>query len=265
MSAVEEFVSRIRARERIIGYWLCQDSPMMAERLARGGYDYLCVDQQHGLMGARDVMNNLLAIDAGSVLGPRPTVGLVRVGANDFRTIGQVLDAGAAGVIVPMVESADDALRVVEAVRYPPQGRRSYGPVRGELRRSDSLSVNNETTFIAVMIETAAGLEHVEEIADVEGIDALYVGPWDLTVSLSGGRLGEPDAEAMRDEAFVRIIEAAHTAGKAVGVHSDDGDMAAQRLDLGFDFASIEGDVIHLEQIAKDHLERARGAELADR
>lgn len=258
MSAVEEFVARIRARERIIGYWLCQDSPMMAERLARGGYDYLCIDQQHGLMGARDVMNNLLAIDAGGALGERPTVGIVRVGANDFRTIGQVLDAGAAGVIVPMVESAEDAQRVVEAVRYPPLGRRSYGPVRGELRRSESLAVDNETTFVAVMIETVAGLENVEQIAAVDGIDALYVGPWDLTVSLSGGRLGEPDAEAMRDAAFMTIIEAAHAAGKAVGVHSDDGPMAAQRLALGFDFASIEGDVIHLEQIAQAHLDQAR-------
>jgi 4-hydroxy-2-oxoheptanedioate aldolase len=141
MSAVEEFVSRIRARERIIGYWLCQDSPMMAERLARGGYDYLCVDQQHGLMGARDVMNNLLAIDAGAVLGPRPTVGLVRVGANDFRTIGQVLDAGAAGVIVPRGESADDAVRVVEAVRYPPQGRRAKRTGPGAMGRAESIAV----------------------------------------------------------------------------------------------------------------------------
>jgi 4-hydroxy-2-oxoheptanedioate aldolase len=231
---------------------------MMAEHLARLGYDYLCVDQQHGLMDARGVMDNLLAIDAGGVLGPRPTVGLVRVGANDFRLIGQALDAGAAGVIVPMVESAVEAREAVEAALYRPTGRRSFGPMRGELRRSGSLSVVNETTLVAVMIETRAGYEHATEIAGVEGVDALYVGPWDLTVSLSDGRLGEPDAEALRDTAFLEIIEAAHTAGKAVGVHSDDGDMAAARMALGFDFVSIEGDMVHLEQIAQEHLDAAR-------
>jgi 4-hydroxy-2-oxoheptanedioate aldolase len=245
----------------MVGYWLLQDSPMMTERLARGGYDYLCVDQQHGLMGFEGVLRSLQAIDAGGSLGTRRTVGLVRLGKNNFRTIGQVLDAGAAGIIVPMVETADEARRVVEAAKFPPLGRRSYGQVRGELRRSDETATLNATTFVAVMIETREGYENAEDIAAVDGVDALYVGPWDLTVSLSGGKLGEPEAESMRDTALASVVEVAHAAGKAAGTHADSGEQAADRLELGYDFVSIEGDMTHLEAIAQDHLERARASQ----
>ncbi|WP_031470239.1 HpcH/HpaI aldolase family protein [Sciscionella sediminilitoris] len=244
---IADFVRRVREREPLVGYWLLADSPVMAERLARGGYDYLCLDQQHGLMGYHGIRDGLLAIDAGGVLGPRPTVGLVRTAANELRCIGQALDAGAAGVIVPMIDDAEAAREAVRNAKYPPLGRRSYGPMRAELRRGTDLAVVNETTLVAVMIETAAGLENVEEIATVPGVDALYVGPYDLTLAVGG-----------IDNALKRILVTAHRNGKAAGIHADDGDTAAERLALGFDFVSIEGDLPHLEQIAQSHLDQAR-------
>ncbi|GAA0521572.1 aldolase [Saccharopolyspora subtropica] len=255
---VADFVRRVREREPLVGYWLLADSPVMTERLARTGFDYLCLDQQHGLMGYSGIRDGLMAIDAGGALGPRPTVGLVRTAANDPRCIGQALDAGAAGVIVPMIDDAEAAREAVRNAKYPPLGRRSYGPMRSELRRGSDLAVVNDTTLVAVMIETAAGLDNVAEIAAVPGVDALYVGPYDLTLAIGGGHPDDPAAVEARDAALHRILRAGHAAGKAVGIHADDGDTAAARLALGFDFISIEGDLVHLEQIARSHLDRAR-------
>ncbi|MFW0795905.1 aldolase/citrate lyase family protein [Gordonia sp. CPCC 205515] len=255
--SIGDFVSRIRRREPMVGYWLLGDSAVMAERLARVGYDYLCLDQQHGLMGYREIRDGLIAIDAGAGLGPTPTIGLVRTSANDLTCIGQALDAGAAGVIIPMIDDADAAREAVRNAKYPPMGRRSFGPMRGELRRGSDLAVVNDETLVAVMIETAAGLENVEEIAAVDGLDALYVGPYDLTLAVGGAHPSDPASVAARDAALERILRAGHTAGKAVGIHADDGPMAAHRLALGFDFVSIEGDLVHLEQIARAHLEQA--------
>ncbi len=255
---IQDFVARIRRREPVVGYWLLGDSAVMAERLARVGYDFLCLDQQHGLMGYREIRDGLIAIDAGGVLGPRPTLGLVRTAANDLTCIGQALDAGAAGVIVPMIDDADAARNAVRNAKYPPAGRRSYGPMRAELRRGPDLAAVNDETLVAVMIETAAGLDNVEEIAAVDGVDALYVGPYDLTLAVGGGDPSDPAATDARIAAFGRILRAGHEAGKAVGIHADDGEMAAQRFALGFDFVSIEGDLVHLEQIAASHLAQAR-------
>jgi len=115
-----EFAGKVRRRETVIGYWVVLDSPTSTERLARLGYDYVCLDGQHGLFGYSGMLAGLTAIDAAG-----QAVGMVRVGANDVGTIGRALDAGAAGVIVPLINSADEAARAVAACRYPPAGIRS--------------------------------------------------------------------------------------------------------------------------------------------
>ena len=113
----------LRRREPVVGYWIQLDSPASTERLARLGYDYVSLDAQHGLFGYAGMLAALTAIDAGG-----RSVGLVRVAANDATPIGRALDAGAAGVIVPLVNTAEDAAAAVAASRYPPTGIRSYGP-----------------------------------------------------------------------------------------------------------------------------------------
>jgi len=114
---VAAFAQRIRSRELVLGYWVVLDSPVSTERLARVGYDYICFDAQHGLLAYPGVLAGLMAVDAGG-----RSVGLVRVGANDPFHIGQALDAGAVGVIVPLVNTADDAARALAAATYPPSG-----------------------------------------------------------------------------------------------------------------------------------------------
>ena len=128
MSA-REFATRLRNRERILGYWSVLDCPVATEWLAYVGWDYLALDLQHGLIGYAGMLSGLTAVDAAG--GP---VGLVRVEANDPTPIGRALDAGAAGVIVPLVNDAAGAARAVAAATYPPNGIRSYGPMRSQLR-----------------------------------------------------------------------------------------------------------------------------------
>jgi 4-hydroxy-2-oxoheptanedioate aldolase len=129
MTTALEFAARVRNRERIVGYWIVLDAPVATERVSRTGYDYVALDAQHGLIGYSAMLNGLMAIEAGG-----SAVGLVRVEANNATPIGRALDAGAAGVIVPLVDTADDAARAVSAAKYPPLGIRSYGPTRSPER-----------------------------------------------------------------------------------------------------------------------------------
>ncbi|NQX25742.1 aldolase [Microbacteriaceae bacterium VKM Ac-2854] len=253
-----DFARRFRAQEPMLGYWIVMDSPTSTERLARVGYDYLCLDQQHGLMGYEGLRNGLLATDAGARLGSVDTVGLVRAAANDLTWIGQALDAGAFGIIVPLVDSAADAAQAVANIKYPPLGRRSYGPMRSQLRVGPVPAAANEQTLVIVMIETPEGLANVEEIAATPGVDALYVGPSDLALAVGAAYPGDPDVAEVFDAALERVKRAASAAGISVGIHAPSGDVAAQRLAEGFLFSSIASDVVHLEQAAAAHLAAAK-------
>ncbi|MFJ2606346.1 HpcH/HpaI aldolase/citrate lyase family protein [Streptomyces sp. NPDC091279] len=249
------FTAALRAREQLIGYWSLLDSPVAAERLARVGYDYLAFDAQHGLFGYQGLLNNLLATDTkGST-----AVGMVRVEANDLTCIGRALDAGAAAVIVPLIDGGQDAADAVAAVRYPPLGRRSYGPMRAQLRIGPDPADAHEQTAVLAMIETADGLANVEEICATPGLDGIYVGPSDLRLALGGATSNDPAVQGEFEQALVRVREAAEDAGIAVGIHNADGAGAARRLAEGFTFATVAADVVHLQQIATSHLDLARG------
>ncbi|MPY64719.1 HpcH/HpaI aldolase family protein [Streptomyces spongiae] len=250
-----EFTAALRARERLIGYWSLLDSPIAAERLARVGYDYLAFDAQHGLFGYQGMLNNLLATDTkGST-----AVGMVRVEANDLTYIGKALDAGATGVIVPLIDNARDAADAVAAVRYPPLGRRSYGPMRAQLRIGPNPADTHEQTAVLAMIETADGLANVEEICATPGLDGIYVGPSDLRLAIGGATSTDPSVQEEFEQALARISKAAEAAGIAAGIHNADGASAARRLAEGWTFASVAADVVHLQQVATSHLDAARG------
>ncbi|MCD7438639.1 4-hydroxy-2-oxovalerate aldolase [Streptomyces lincolnensis] len=250
-----EFTADLRARRRLIGYWSLIDSPVAAERLARLGYDYLAFDAQHGLFGYQGMLNNLLATDTkGST-----AVGAVRVEANEPTCIGRALDAGATAVIVPLVNTAADAARAVASVRYPPLGIRSYGPMRAQLRIGPDPADTHDAIAVLAMIETADGLGHVEEICAVPGLDGIYVGPSDLRLAIGGRTAGDPAVQNDFETALERVRKAAETAGIAAGIHTPDGDNAARRLAEGFTFASVASDIVHLQQIAAQHLRTAQG------
>lgn len=253
MGAAADFAQRVRAREPLVGYWVMLDAPPATERLATLGYDFVCLDAQHGLIGYSGLLAGLMAIDAGG-----RSVGLVRVGANDPFLIGQALDAGAAGVIVPLINTADDARRALAAARYPAYGVRSYAPMRAGLRIGPVPADADRSVVVLAMIETHDGLANVEEICAVEGLDGIYVGPYDLRLALGGAYPTDPSLDEAFEEAVRRINRAAQQAGVCAGFHTFDGAAAAMRLEQGFTLATVCCDLTHLEQVAAEHLRAAR-------
>jgi 4-hydroxy-2-oxoheptanedioate aldolase len=248
-----EFAAKVRSRETVVGYWVVLDSPAMAERLARLGWDYVSLDAQHGLFGYSGMLAALTAIDAGG-----RSVGMVRVAANDATSIGRALDAGAAGVIVPLVNTAEDATKAVSASRYPPVGIRSYGPMRSMLRIGPAPAEADASVVVLAMIETPEGLDNVEAIAATPGLDGLYIGPSDLTLAVGGTTSTDPSVADAFEAALVRIRRACEDNGIAAGLHTRSGEEAAKRISEGFTVLSVAGDAQHLEALAKAHLDAAR-------
>ena len=206
----EGLAARLRAGETLLGAWCSLPGPGAAEFLAAGGVDYVVLDLQHGLISEGDLPTLFPAIEA------RGVAPVARLLTNDAVAIGRVLDLGAHGIVVPNVDSAAEAASAVRATRYPPRGTRGFGPVRAGLTLgADAL----EDVAVIVQIESTAAVECVEKIAQTEGIAALYVGPWDLSVSL-----GEPVPPNLEGPvlalAIARVRAAADAAGLPAGVHT---------------------------------------------
>jgi 4-hydroxy-2-oxoheptanedioate aldolase len=225
-----------RAGTPSVGIWSNLPDIHMAETFARLDVDWICFDLQHGLMDYSDLLRLLPAICG------LPVTPLVRVAANRSDQIGKVLDAGAQGVIVPMVNSPADAQSAVAACRYPPRGARSCGPMRDAMIEGiDYLATANDQVACVVMIETEEGLANVEAIAAVEGVDALFVGPMDLCYGL-----GLPPGQFTDDRftaAIAAILAACKAHGRAAGMFGYTPEMAAQSLRSGFQFASVGTDI----------------------
>ena len=164
-----------RADGQTIGCWLSLGNAYSAEAIARMGFDWVCVDMQHGLIDYQDLTYMLPAISNAEVTP------LVRVPWNEPYEIMKALDAGAYGVIVPMINSRDEAERAVMACRYPPDGNRSFGPIRAAMYggRGYAKEANSQLACIA-MIETLDGINNLEEILTTPGLDGIYIGPSDL-------------------------------------------------------------------------------------
>ncbi|HAG60121.1 MAG TPA: aldolase [Arthrobacter bacterium] len=253
MSAAASFAAKARANQPVVGYWVVLDSPVSTERVARLGYDYVALDAQHGLMGYSGWLHGLMAIDAAGAAG------IVRVPSNNAAFIGQALDAGAAGVIVPLVNNAEEAAAAARAVRYPPHGMRSYGPMRSALRIGPVPAEADATVLCLAMIETPEGLENVEEICAVSGIDGVYIGPSDLCLAVGGKFPNDPDVAVEFNSALVTIRESAKAAGVIAAIHTASGEIARQRIAEGFTFVTVASDLTHLEIAAASHLSTARG------
>jgi len=233
------------------GAWVAAPSAANAGGVAGIGYDYVCVDMQHGLAELSDAVTMFMAI-AGQ--GPTPIARLV---ANDPALIGKVLDAGALGIVVPLVNTPEEAAAAVAATRYPPRGGRSFGPVRAQIATGSKAVADLEEIFVAVMVETAQGLERVEEIAAVEGVDAIYCGPADLALAMGI----EPAYERPEQEhidAIERIRKACVDNGIIAGVHCADGAMASRRVAQGFQMTTIMNDLALLRSAGAAELARAK-------
>lgn len=243
---------RLRSRDPLIGYWIASDNPIAAEVIAGAGYDYVCLDLQHGLIDYAGCIRGLTAIDAAG------SAGIVRATANNPADIGRALDAGAQAVVVPLVNSADEAAHAARACRYPPHGVRSFGPTRARLRIGPAPREADSAIACIVMIETRRALDELEQICAVPGVDAVYVGPSDLSLALGADDPARATELPDFAPALERVRTVARTAGIAAGLHCPDGAAAARALADGFTFTSISNDLNHLGAAARHHLARAR-------
>jgi 4-hydroxy-2-oxoheptanedioate aldolase len=247
--------NRLRQRaasEACFGAWCTTPSSLSAEVLAGEGFDYVCVDCQHGLIHY-DAMWPML-----QAMRYADTTPIVRIPFNDTSWFGKALDAGAQGVIVPMVNSRADAERAVAAARYPPLGVRSFGPVRsGMVVGSDPDEVNREVLCI-VMIETAEAVEGADQICSTPGVDGIYIGPADLAISLGVGLAKMFEAQVHVD-AIDHVRETATGHGLIPGIHTGGGTQARGFADAGFRMCTLASDVTWLRQSAQAELLAARG------
>lgn len=220
--------------------WLSIGNAFSAEIMAAQGFDSLTIDLQHGLLDHGDAVPMLQAIRASGVTP------LVRVPWLEPGAIMKALDAGAHGVICPMVNSGAEARAFVSCLRYPPDGTRSFGPTRAGLVAGPGYAAAANAGVLAfAMIETAAAMENLDEIAATPGLDGLYIGPADLTLGLTAGRLapGFDREEPEMIAAIQRVRKAAGDAGIRVGLHCGGPDYAARAAGWGFDLVTLSNDV----------------------
>lgn len=226
-----------------IGMWVTSGSPVVAEICAGSGLDWLLIDTEHSPVGLETVRSLLQTIAA------YPITPMVRAPSGDTVALKQLLDLGAQNLLVPMVDSAEEAEAVVRAVRYPPRGVRGVGSALSRSARWNRvegyLTKAGEFTSLYVQIESRAGVEAAAKIAAVDGVDGVFVGPSDLAASM--GLLGQqthPDVTA----AVLGTFEAVRAQGKPVGVNAFDPAQAQRYLDAGASFVLVGADVTLLAQ-----------------
>ncbi len=232
--------------------WLTIANSYNAEIHAHDGFDAITVDLQHGVVSFQQAYEMLQAITTGT---PAP---IVRVPWNDPASIMKMLDGGAYGVVCPMINSRDECERFVGACRYAPVGYRSFGPARGVLHGGpDYFDHANDTIVTLAMIETRDALDNLEEIVQVEGLDSVYIGPNDLSISLGHGPAPEPKAQEVID-AIDHIYKVSKANGVRVGIHCPSGESTRRRLAQGYDFIAISNDARLISAINKKELADAR-------
>ena len=236
------------------GGWLTIPSTASAEATARVGFDYVCADNQHGALDYQMTMSMMQGILLG---GSRP---IARVPWNEPGILGKMLDAGAEGVVVPMVNTVAEAEAVVRACRYPPD-RSALLRARVGWPSYRRLRSHGEHVSIAVipMIETAQAVQNIDDILAVPGIDAIYVGPADLSVSL-GLPPGNNDDRAEFTDALLTIVAACRRANVVPGIHAS-GALTERRLQQGFQMITVSADLLSMRTRMGDELAQARGAE----
>jgi len=245
-----------RRGEVTYGAWLSIPDPFVAEVMAHVGFDWVCLDMQHGVIDYQAAVRMLQAIDT------TDTVAFVRVPWNDFGIIGKMLDAGALGIIVPMVNTPEEARAAVNACRYFPEGSRSFGPTRvGVAAGREYFTRANEEIACIPMIETKQALEHLDEILAVPGVDAVYVGPADLSITL--GLPPAVDNGGAFEEARLAIAEACRRHGVVAGIHAT-AELAAKHAAAGYQMITVSGDHRAMAEGARRDLALARGEQAAE-
>jgi len=253
---VRLLAKRLAAKENTLCAWVGMNEPAVAELLAREGFDAVMLDMQHGAVDFAGASRSILS----AALAGCPSI--VRVAVGEFAVASRLVDAGSSAILAPMINSRADAERLVEFVKFPPIGRRSWGP-RAALAlsgydASGYLKSANVLVQAIAMIETRDALDALDDILAVEGVDGVFVGPSDLSVTLSGGATVEPRGEALMHEAK-RVVERANAHDKYAGMFCFDGTDACAMLALGFRLCSVGTDQTLLRGAARAELKAARG------
>ena len=223
-------------KKAAVNGWLAIPNSFAAEVMAHQGWDTLTIDMQHGLIDDAALVTMLQAMQA------TPTMPVVRVPWLEPAGIMKTLDAGAQAIICPMVSTREEAQRLVAYTRYAPRGARSFGPGRAAMvHGADYAEQANDNTVVFAMIETAAALDNLDAICSVEGLDAVYIGPSDLSLAL-GCRPVFDDVDPPVAQAIDHILARAHAHGIKAGVHNGRTDVARARIAKGFDFVTVSSD-----------------------
>jgi 4-hydroxy-2-oxoheptanedioate aldolase len=246
--AAPVLAERLRAGETLLSGWCTLPESLVAEAVARAGFDCVTIDAQHGLHDPGSVMRAI----GGIVHAGRPA--LVRLPVGDNALASRVFDMGAEAVIAPMINSAEDARALIAGTKFPPVGERSWGPARVlALRGSEPqayLESANRTSLALAMIETDRALGALDDILAVKGLDGVFVGPSDLSVSFSDGKQIAPFDPSL-DDAIRRIADLANAAGKIAGAFAANADRARTFRDWGFRLIAVGTDQAYLANGAK--------------
>ena len=246
---------RLQSGKACVNGWLAIPSGFSAEVMAQCGWDSVCVDLQHG------VQDYLSMVQCFQAMQSHPVTPLVRVPWNETGIVGKVLDAGAMGVICPMVNSRAEAETFVAACRYPPAGRRSNGPIRAAMygQASSYQRTANDEILAIPMIETREAVDNLDEILSVPGIDMIYVGPSDLSLSLGGAPVFDNEDPATL-AIYDRIIEQANKRGIFPAIHSGHPGHASRMLQRGFRLVTVSNDLSLMARAAMDAVQATRKA-----
>jgi 4-hydroxy-2-oxoheptanedioate aldolase len=246
MPAHNPFKSALAAGQPQIGLWLSMADPYLAEVAATAQFDWLLIDGEHA---PNDVRGTLAALQA---VAPYPAQAVVRAVQGDTALIKQLLDIGAKSLLVPMVDTAEQARSIVSATRYPPLGIRGVGSAVARVSqwsaRTDYLQVADDEVCLLVQAETVTALHNLAEICAVDGVHGVFIGPADLAASMGHrGNPGHPDVQAAIEAAMHTIL----ASGKAAGTLTSDATLAQRYLDLGCSFVAVGVDVLVFANAAR--------------
>ena len=240
MTSAFSLARRLRAGETIHTGWCGMGVPLIAEMIAREGFPAVNLDQQHGMFDMASTIAGIAAVRAGGAAAT------VRIPLGDVAVASRVLDAGAEGIIAPMINTDADARLLASAAKFPPIGERSWGPMRAltvtGMDQHDYLAQANAETVIFAMIETREAIKNLNVILATDGIDGVFVGPSDLSINLSGGKTLDPQSKEI-DALVTKIGKAAADAGKVAGAYTASPERANELADRGFRYLAVASDV----------------------
>ncbi len=239
----------------VLNGWLQIDCPLTAEIMSRQGYDTITIDMQHGIIGYTGSVSMLQSMHSSGVTP------IVRVPWLEPSSIMKALDAGAYGIICPMINNRAEAEKLVSYMRYPPLGSRSFGPTRHNIIENDYFEKANSEVICIAMIETGEAMENLQEIISTPGLDAVYIGPADLTLGVTNGKLppGMDREEPEMVKTIKQILEVAKKEDKKACLHCVKPEYAIKAINWGFDLVTLNSDSRLLSSAASASINAFRG------